>query len=84
MLEPPFPRQRRPHVRGEAGLRGGLFGGRRRRRRGSGEGGGDGEGGGGSEGGGGWVDSDRRAIEDLFRIAPPIPFEFDPNLRRGR
>ena len=47
-------------------------------------GGGDGEGGGGSEGGGGWVDSDRRAIEDLFRSAPTIPFEFDPNLRRGR
>jgi ketopantoate reductase len=48
--------------------------------------GGDGEGHGrGSEGGeGGWVDSDRRAIEDLFRSAPTIPFEFDPNLRRGR
>lgn len=32
----------------------------------------------------GWVDTDKRAIEDLFRHASPIPFEFDPNLRRGR
>ncbi|KAL3823767.1 hypothetical protein ACHAXA_004860, partial [Cyclostephanos tholiformis] len=34
--------------------------------------------------GDGWVDSDRRAIEDLFRHASSVPFEFDPNLRRGR
>jgi ketopantoate reductase len=32
----------------------------------------------------GWVDSDRRAIADLFRRSSPVPFVFDPNLRRGR
>ena len=31
-----------------------------------------------------WAESDRRAILDLFEPAAPVPFEFDPNLRRGR
>lgn len=31
-----------------------------------------------------WVESDRRAILDLFEPATPVPFEFTPNLRRGR
>ena len=38
----------------------------------------------GGDGGDGWIDSDKRAIEDLFKHASPVPFEFDPNLRRGR
>ena len=31
-----------------------------------------------------WVESDRQAILDLFDPVTPVPFEFDPNLRRGR
>lgn len=31
-----------------------------------------------------WVDSDRQAIHELFEPVTPVPFEFDPNLRRGR
>ena len=34
--------------------------------------------------GGKWVESDKQAILDLFEPATPVPFEFDPNLRRGR
>lgn len=33
---------------------------------------------------GGWIESDRRAIIDLFAPAAAVPFEFEPNLRRGR
>ncbi|KAL7543165.1 hypothetical protein ACHAXR_012858 [Thalassiosira sp. AJA248-18] len=31
-----------------------------------------------------WVESDKQAILDLFEPVTPVPFEFDPNLRRGR
>ena len=31
-----------------------------------------------------WVESDKQAILDLFEPVSPVPFEFDPNLRRGR
>ena len=31
-----------------------------------------------------WVESDRQAILDLFKPVTTVPFEFDPNLRRGR
>jgi 2-dehydropantoate 2-reductase len=40
---------------------------------------------GGDDGNGGWVESDKHAIEDLFKLASPaVPFEFEPCLRRGR
>jgi 2-dehydropantoate 2-reductase len=31
-----------------------------------------------------WVESDKEAILDLFAPVSPVPFEFDPNLLRGR
>jgi len=31
-----------------------------------------------------WVESDKQAILDLFKPATPVPFVFEPNLRRGR
>lgn len=32
-----------------------------------------------------WAESDRRAIVDLFKLtSSTVPFEFEPNLRRGR
>ena len=31
-----------------------------------------------------WVESDKQAILDLFEPVTPVPFEFEPNLRRGR
>ena len=31
-----------------------------------------------------WVESDKQAILDLFEPITTVPFEFDPNLRRGR
>ena len=31
-----------------------------------------------------WVESDKQAILDLFEPITAVPFEFDPNLRRGR
>ncbi len=31
-----------------------------------------------------WVESDKNAIMELFAPVSPVPFEFDPNLRRGR
>ncbi|KAL9180237.1 hypothetical protein ACHAXT_008207 [Thalassiosira profunda] len=31
-----------------------------------------------------WVESDKQAILDLFEPATAVPFEYEPNLRRGR
>jgi len=31
-----------------------------------------------------WVESDKEAILELFEPVTPVPFEFAPNLRRGR
>ena len=31
-----------------------------------------------------WVQSDKDALLNLFEPATPVPFEFAPNLRRGR
>ena len=31
-----------------------------------------------------WVQADKDALLDLFEPVTPVPFEFEPNLRRGR